>query len=197
MGSVGRPHPAHHCISPDEPSALEECGELRLERRHAAGQPQQLHRDLSRQATGRRPLRRDVAQPAVWHEERVGRRLRRQPDHFQNSRNSPYRGTSSVDPFDPSPGLFVNLAGTTARLRSKTDQYALFLEDRLSVTDRLALVGGLRHGGRSGRQSDLAVPCPEGFRPVHRPPDRSGRQAVLPGGTHGRSPHTTSSRTSC
>lgn len=73
---------------------------------------------------------------------------------FRNSSNSPYGGTSRVDPFDPSPGLFVNLAGTTARLRSKTDQYALFLEDRLSVTDRLALVGGLRHDAPSIHRED-------------------------------------------
>ncbi|KAA0677919.1 TonB-dependent siderophore receptor [Roseomonas genomospecies 6] len=73
---------------------------------------------------------------------------------FKNSSNSAYGGTSSVDPFDPSPGLFVNLAGTRPRVRSKTDQYALFLEDRLSVTDRLALVGGLRYDAPSIHRAD-------------------------------------------
>jgi iron complex outermembrane receptor protein len=63
---------------------------------------------------------------------------------FQHTNNSPYRGASAV-PLDlPSPGLFLNLAGTSKDFRSLQNQYSVFVEDRLAVTSRWSVVGGLR-----------------------------------------------------
>lgn len=76
---------------------------------------------------------------------------------FKHTNNSPYNGTSIVDPFDPAPGLFTNLAGTSPRSRSRTRQYALFAEDRLSLTDRLSLIGGLRYDAPTIERDDLVA----------------------------------------
>ncbi|BAI71119.1 iron complex outermembrane recepter protein [Azospirillum sp. B510] len=76
---------------------------------------------------------------------------------FKHTNNSPYGGSSMVDPFDPAPGLFLNTAGTSPRSRSRTRQYALFAEDRLSVTPQLSLVGGIRHDAPTVERWDLAA----------------------------------------
>jgi iron complex outermembrane receptor protein len=63
---------------------------------------------------------------------------------FQHTNNSPYGGASAV-PLDlPNPGLFINLAGTSADFRSVQNQFSFFFENRLAVTSRLSLVGGAR-----------------------------------------------------
>ena len=76
---------------------------------------------------------------------------------FKHTNNSPYGGSSSVDPFDPAPGLFLNSAGTSPRSRSRTRQYALFAEDRLSLTPQLALVGGIRYDAPTVERWDLVA----------------------------------------
>ncbi|MTJ84378.1 MAG: TonB-dependent receptor [Telmatospirillum sp.] len=63
---------------------------------------------------------------------------------FENTNNSPYAGSSVVNPFDFAPGSFLNVAGTTPNLLTHTRQYALFAEDRLALTDQLSLVLGGR-----------------------------------------------------
>src|SRR5688572_27114972 len=51
---------------------------------------------------------------------------------FQYLNNSPYGGASAV-PLDlPSPGLFINLAGTSKDFRSTQNQYSVFAENRLA-----------------------------------------------------------------
>jgi iron complex outermembrane receptor protein len=63
---------------------------------------------------------------------------------FQHTNNSPYGGASAV-PLDlPDPGLFINLAGTSKDFRSRQDQYSVFVENRLAVTDQWSVVGGAR-----------------------------------------------------
>lgn len=76
---------------------------------------------------------------------------------FKHTNNSPYGGSSNVDPFDPSPGLFVSTAATSPRSRSRTRQYALFAEDRLSLTPQLALVGGIRYDAPTIERWDLVT----------------------------------------
>lgn len=76
---------------------------------------------------------------------------------FKHINNSPYSGSSSVDPFNPSPGQFINTAGTTPRYTSRTEQYSLFLENRLSLTPQLDLVGGLRHDAPTIERADLVT----------------------------------------
>ncbi|OZI67939.1 TonB-dependent receptor [Bordetella genomosp. 1] len=64
---------------------------------------------------------------------------------LKHTNNSPYGGTSVVDPYDVDHGEFVNLAGTTPRYRNTAHQFALYAEDRLSLTERWTVLGGLRY----------------------------------------------------
>jgi iron complex outermembrane recepter protein len=63
---------------------------------------------------------------------------------FQHTNNSPYGGASAVPLTNPAPGTFINLAGTSPEFRSLQNQYSLFAENRLAVTGRLSVIGGLR-----------------------------------------------------
>lgn len=51
---------------------------------------------------------------------------------------------TSVDPFNPQVGLYQSDDPFRLRHQTQTKQYSLFAEDRLSVTDKWTLVGGLR-----------------------------------------------------
>ncbi|MBA2125443.1 TonB-dependent siderophore receptor [Hyphomicrobium methylovorum] len=67
--------------------------------------------------------------------------------NFLHSNNSPYSGTSWVNPYNFNSGSFydpINLPPTVASFKTDTFQYSLFAEDRLAVTEKLALVGGIR-----------------------------------------------------
>lgn len=63
---------------------------------------------------------------------------------FQHTNNSPYRGASAVPLDVPDPGLFINLAGTRPDFLSRQNQYSAFVENRLAVSDRWSVIGGLR-----------------------------------------------------
>jgi iron complex outermembrane receptor protein len=52
---------------------------------------------------------------------------------------------SVVDPFDFDPGLIVDTQGIAPRYRTRTDEYAVFAEDRLSFGPQFAIVGGVRY----------------------------------------------------
>ncbi|MCW3694910.1 TonB-dependent receptor [Burkholderia cenocepacia] len=74
---------------------------------------------------------------------------------FQHDNNSPYAGTSTVDPFNFDPGSFINTAGTFPKYRSQSNQYALFAENRLEITPRWSVIGGLRYDHASVNRDDL------------------------------------------
>ena len=74
---------------------------------------------------------------------------------FQHTNNAPFGGTSDVDPFDFDPGLFVNLAGTAPKFRTRTRQFSVFAENALDVTDRLKLVAGVRNDQIDFDRADL------------------------------------------
>ncbi|EKS9797377.1 MULTISPECIES: TonB-dependent receptor [Burkholderia] len=74
---------------------------------------------------------------------------------FQHDNNSPYSGTSTVDPFNFDPGSFINTAGTYPKYRSQANQYALFAENRLEITPRWSVIGGLRYDHASVNRDDL------------------------------------------
>ena len=74
---------------------------------------------------------------------------------FQHDNNSPYSGTSYVDPYDFDPGSFVNVPGTFPKYRSQANQYAVFAEDRLAITSRWSVVGGVRYDHASVNRDDL------------------------------------------
>jgi len=63
---------------------------------------------------------------------------------FEHVNNSPYDGSSTVTLRSPTPGLFLNLAGTLPKYRTGTHRVAGFVEDRLALTSALSLVGGAR-----------------------------------------------------
>ncbi len=74
---------------------------------------------------------------------------------FTHSSNTPFGGTSLVDPFNPVPGLFVVTVPFINRYNTDTDTYALFVEDRLEISDQVALVGGLRYDNADFERRDL------------------------------------------
>jgi iron complex outermembrane receptor protein len=63
---------------------------------------------------------------------------------FRHTNNSPYSGTSLVDPYSFDPGNFQNVAGTFPKYDTESFQCAFFVEDRLEVSKKLSLVAGVR-----------------------------------------------------
>lgn len=76
---------------------------------------------------------------------------------LKHTNNSPYSGTSLVDPYDVDHGRFINVAGTTPRYRNTADQYALFAENRLMLTERWSVLGGLRYDHIDLKRRDLVA----------------------------------------
>jgi iron complex outermembrane receptor protein len=77
---------------------------------------------------------------------------------FRHTNNSPYRGESSVNPFIFSPGLFSSLDATTPGYATSSDQYSVFAENRLVLTDELSLIAGVRYDAPTVRQQTLRAP---------------------------------------
>jgi iron complex outermembrane receptor protein len=77
---------------------------------------------------------------------------------FTHTNNAPYGGVSVVNPSRFDPGPFLNLAGTLPKYDTRTDQYAFFVEDRLSLTGRLTVIGGLRTDRLDYRRTELVAP---------------------------------------
>lgn len=63
--------------------------------------------------------------------------------------------TSVVDPYNPDPGVFVNVAGTTPEFESDIDQVAFFAENHLTVSKKLSLIGGIRQDRSKVDRHDL------------------------------------------
>ncbi len=85
---------------------------------------------------------------------------------FLNRSNSPFAGTSSVDPFNPDPGWFgdQNNVPAVARVDSETFQHAFFAEDRLTLSKELTVVAGIRLDRVSLERADPnATPAPTYF----------------------------------
>ncbi|OZI17702.1 TonB-dependent receptor [Bordetella genomosp. 7] len=74
-----------------------------------------------------------------------------------HTNNSPYGGTSLVDPRDVDHGEFINEAGTFPRYRNTATQYALFAEDRLVLNEQWSLLGGVRYDHIDLHREDLAA----------------------------------------
>ncbi|AWI87005.1 TonB-dependent siderophore receptor [Methylobacterium sp. DM1] len=77
---------------------------------------------------------------------------------FKHINNSPYRGESSVDPFVFSPGVFTSLDPTTPGYLTSSNQYSLFAENRLELTDQLSLIAGVRYDAPTVRREDPRRP---------------------------------------
>lgn len=78
---------------------------------------------------------------------------------FTHTNNSPFSGTSSVNPWSFDPGVFLSPIVTVPSFNTVTNQYALFAEDRLSLTDRWTLIGGIRQDQPTIDRADLIVPA--------------------------------------
>ncbi|MGJ4889874.1 TonB-dependent receptor [Bradyrhizobium sp. HKCCYLRH3099] len=77
---------------------------------------------------------------------------------FTHTNNSPYGGTSSVALYDFDPGVFASPNRTVPGFGSTTNQYGLFAENRLSVTDQLSLIGGIRQDEPTIARTDYVTP---------------------------------------
>lgn len=78
--------------------------------------------------------------------------------HRNNSLNNRYVGTpnpSSVDPYNPVAGTFFSNEATTPRYRNKAEQYSVFAENRLELTDAWSLLAGLRYDHADVSRQDL------------------------------------------
>ncbi|HEY8337781.1 MAG TPA: TonB-dependent siderophore receptor [Tardiphaga sp.] len=78
---------------------------------------------------------------------------------FKHTNNSPYGGSSSVNPYHFDPGLFSSPDPTTPGFSSVTNQYALFAENRLSVTEQLSLISGIRQDQPTVERTDFRNPA--------------------------------------
>lgn len=76
---------------------------------------------------------------------------------FTHTNNSPYSGTSTVDPYVFDRGTFINVAGTAPKYRNDATQYALFAEDRIELTPAWSIVGGLRYDRADISRQDLVA----------------------------------------
>lgn len=76
---------------------------------------------------------------------------------LKHTNNSPYSGTSLVDPYDIDHGRFINVAGTTPRYRNTASQAALFAEDRLMLNAQWSVLAGLRYDHIDLKRRDLVA----------------------------------------
>ena len=78
---------------------------------------------------------------------------------FTHTNNSPFSGTSSVNSWSFDPGVFLSPIPTVPSFSSVTNQYALFAEDRLWLTDQWTLIGGVRQDEPTINRTDLITPA--------------------------------------
>jgi iron complex outermembrane receptor protein len=78
---------------------------------------------------------------------------------FKHTNNAPYGGSSSVDPYNFDPGVFASPDPTRPGYSSVTSQYAVFAENRLQLTEQLALIGGIRQDQPTVERTDLVNPA--------------------------------------
>jgi iron complex outermembrane receptor protein len=52
---------------------------------------------------------------------------------------------SEVNPRNFNPGMFFDTQGIAPRYRTRTDEYAIFAEDRLKISEQFSVVGGVRY----------------------------------------------------
>jgi len=78
---------------------------------------------------------------------------------FFHTNNSPYSGSSSVNPYVFDPGsFFATTVPTAPGFSAIVNQYSLFAEDRLSLTDKLSLVSGVRYDRPDVDRTDYKTP---------------------------------------
>jgi iron complex outermembrane receptor protein len=78
---------------------------------------------------------------------------------FTHTNNSPFTGASSVNPWSLDPGVFLSPVPTVPSFNTLTNQYALFAEDRLWLSDQWTLIGGIRQDEPTINRTDLITPA--------------------------------------
>jgi iron complex outermembrane receptor protein len=63
---------------------------------------------------------------------------------FRRTSNTPFDGESTVNAFQPVPGLFINETGTRPEFDSRTTQVSFFSEGLLHITNNLKFISGIR-----------------------------------------------------
>jgi iron complex outermembrane receptor protein len=79
---------------------------------------------------------------------------------FQHTNNTYTGASASVDPYGPVTGTFFSAIPTIPRYRNKAEQYSVFAEDRLEITDRWSLLGGLRYDHADVSRVDMVTGAP-------------------------------------
>lgn len=74
---------------------------------------------------------------------------------FQHTNNGPFGGSRTLTLDTDDPGTFINLAGTSPRWLTHSNQASIFAEDRLVLGSRVSLVGGFRLDRQSVERLDL------------------------------------------
>lgn len=93
---------------------------------------------------------------------------------FTHTNNSPYGGSSSV-PLDGSePGVFSSPDKTKPGFSSTTNQYGVFAENRLALTDQLSLIGGIRQDEPTIARTDQVNPANSFEKTYHATSWRAG-----------------------
>jgi len=87
--------------------------------------------------------------------------------HTNDSKNSVYSGGSTVPLYSFDPGIFSSPNPTVPGFSTTTNQYALFAEDRLSVTDQFSLVGGVRQDQPIVERTDYMSPATGSFEKAY------------------------------
>lgn len=78
---------------------------------------------------------------------------------FFHTNNSPVTTTSSVNPYVFDPGsFFATTSSTGPNFNAIVNQYSLFAEDRLSLTDQLSLITGVRYDRPEVDRTDYKTP---------------------------------------
>ncbi|MGF7190565.1 iron complex outermembrane receptor protein [Robbsia andropogonis] len=77
--------------------------------------------------------------------------------NFVDTSNTPYDGSSVVPQLGFDPGVFASSDATVPVFRTRTNQAAVFTENRLEVTDRLAWVSGVRYDHIDYRRDTFAT----------------------------------------
>ncbi len=78
---------------------------------------------------------------------------------FQHTNNT-YQGIpnpAAVNPYNPVPGTFLSNEPTIPRYRNKAEQYSVFAENRLELTEKWSLLGGLRYDHAEVSRADLVA----------------------------------------
>lgn len=78
--------------------------------------------------------------------------------NFSTASNAPYGGASTVNPVNFIPGVFNSPNATVPSYGSVTNQTALFAENRLTVTEQLSLIAGIRQDEPTINRTDYVTP---------------------------------------